>query len=193
MSFLNREKILIIGNSPNVLDKELGEKIDAFDGLIARCSYFETEGYEKYIGSRCDVLIAGCYRVNGSQSKRDYKLVLWLIECEDELWSFGRLRAVQTHKNVVATPRTEYRKLTRILKLKWYPTTGMRGIYYFLKRGYKVFLHGFGFCAVRKDYTGLPHVADFEGHHEPEKEREYVNKLIKKRKLFLFDEGEGNA
>jgi len=51
-------KVCIIGNSPNLLENDLGEKIDSFDQVI-RINDFLIKGFEKQIGSKTTVVAAG--------------------------------------------------------------------------------------------------------------------------------------
>jgi hypothetical protein len=59
-------KVILIGNSPSVLSKQHGHTIDQFD-IVVRLNDFKTKGYEKYVGSKTDILIT-----NGSVN-REYK------------------------------------------------------------------------------------------------------------------------
>lgn len=45
--------VLVIGNAPSVLDRELGHRIDQFD-VVIRINNFRIQGYEKQIGSKTD-------------------------------------------------------------------------------------------------------------------------------------------
>ncbi|MAH43779.1 hypothetical protein CL614_08745 [archaeon] len=47
--------ICVIGNSPNVLEEELGEKIDSCD-VVIRIQAFKIKSFEKYIGSKTSVI-----------------------------------------------------------------------------------------------------------------------------------------
>jgi hypothetical protein len=47
-------KVIVIGNSPNVLKNEYGSIIDSYD-IVIRINKCVTEGYEKYIGSKLDI------------------------------------------------------------------------------------------------------------------------------------------
>ena len=48
------KKVIFIGNSPTVLNKQLGNKIDEYD-IVIRCNDFEIEGYEKYVGTKTNI------------------------------------------------------------------------------------------------------------------------------------------
>lgn len=50
----DNSKVIIIGNSPNVLENEYGSIIDSYD-IVIRINKCVTKGYEKYIGSKLDI------------------------------------------------------------------------------------------------------------------------------------------
>ena len=47
-------KVIIIGNSPTILNDEFGSLIDSFD-IVIRINRCLTKGFEKYIGSKTDI------------------------------------------------------------------------------------------------------------------------------------------
>jgi hypothetical protein len=63
--------ICVIGNSPNVLEEELGEKIDSCD-VIIRIQKFKTRGFEKYVGSKTTVVAFAWRDVKQIMSCIDY-------------------------------------------------------------------------------------------------------------------------
>ena len=71
------KKVIFVSNSPTVLDKELGEKIDKFD-IVIRCNDFEIEGYEKHVGTKTDIW-ASCSG-GGSQYYHHpiYRITQWM-------------------------------------------------------------------------------------------------------------------
>lgn len=48
------KKIIIVGHSDSLLQKENGHKIDSFD-IVVRMSEGKIKGYEKYVGTKTDV------------------------------------------------------------------------------------------------------------------------------------------
>ena len=72
-------KIIIIGNSPTILEDERGLEIDSFDKIV-RFNAFETKNYEKYAGSRTDI-----WFINGVSIRKKFKRTMEKldeIECE---------------------------------------------------------------------------------------------------------------
>ena len=54
VNFISNISTIIVGNSPTLLDADLGNKIDNYDKII-RCNFCETKGYEKTHGSRTSI------------------------------------------------------------------------------------------------------------------------------------------
>ena len=50
----SKSKVIIVGNSPTVLNYENGKWIDSFD-VVIRVNRCATEGFEKNIGSKTDI------------------------------------------------------------------------------------------------------------------------------------------
>lgn len=48
-------KVFVIGNGPSALNTPLGEEIDNAD-VVVRINDFQTKGYEKFVGSKTDIL-----------------------------------------------------------------------------------------------------------------------------------------
>ena len=51
---MSDKKVIVVSNSPVVLEKKLGEKIDKFD-IIIRINDFEINGYEKNVGTKTHI------------------------------------------------------------------------------------------------------------------------------------------
>jgi len=49
-------EILLIGNGPSAVESERGLEIDDFD-TVARFNAFRIEGFEKYVGTKCDIWV----------------------------------------------------------------------------------------------------------------------------------------
>lgn len=50
------KKVIVIGNSPNVINHKIGDKIDKFD-IVIRVNDFRTIGFEKYVGQKTDIVM----------------------------------------------------------------------------------------------------------------------------------------
>ena len=54
VNFISNINVIVVGNSPTLLDANLGNKIDNYDKII-RCNFCETKGYERTHGSRTSI------------------------------------------------------------------------------------------------------------------------------------------
>ena len=54
----NIKNIMIVGNGPQGLDDNSGQKIDNFD-YVVRMNRFRIEGFEKMVGTKCDIALLG--------------------------------------------------------------------------------------------------------------------------------------
>ena len=132
---MNRN-ILLISNSGVLLDNKDGNKIDLFDGEIGRFNDFLLKGYSEYVGTRCDWWLGN----NTFFGQRGYK------EPKRIFLGYYNPKA-----RILTRTRSEFiggaviNKIRDITGLKA-PGGGILGIFYFLCKGYKVFIHGFDCC-----------------------------------------------
>jgi len=50
-----QQTMILVGNGPSVFNQELGQYINKFD-IVIRFNNFQIKGYEKYIGTKTDIL-----------------------------------------------------------------------------------------------------------------------------------------
>jgi hypothetical protein len=58
--FPERRSLAIVGNAPTVTTRKIGAEIDAFDTVV-RFNESAVQGYEAFVGSRTDILVANPY------------------------------------------------------------------------------------------------------------------------------------
>ena len=51
-------KVLVVGNGPSLLNREMGEKINEYD-IVIRLNDYKIKGYEKYVGNKTDIWFTG--------------------------------------------------------------------------------------------------------------------------------------
>lgn len=69
----------VIGNSPNLLQRELGSSIDSHDKII-RCNLGIVKGFEKFVGSRTDIRLINCH-VQRTIQNTSQKMDPEIFEC----------------------------------------------------------------------------------------------------------------
>jgi len=74
----DKSKVIIVGNSPSILEKDYGDIIDSYD-VVIRVNRCITEGYEKHIGKKIDIWATTRTDTYGPWVPENYKEIksLW--------------------------------------------------------------------------------------------------------------------
>ena len=184
-------KILIIGNSYEVLNKKLGEKIDKFD-IVVRVGKYNIEGFEEYIGSKTDIISTIYYNIR--ESDKDKKLILvnhYDLDDKTQIIPINNLNL----ENVIHThTRNDDIEIMNFFKNNLSHSIdlcdnnfslGFRTIFLVLKLfpDFKTYIHGFDF--FKSGYYFNPdHNRNFGNKHPYIYERICVKKLVSKNKIY---------
>ena len=68
------DSLLIVGNGEGVLEKQNGKVIDSFDTVV-RLGRYVTEGYEKYVGKKTDIISTIFWKLDLDRLKKS-KVIL---------------------------------------------------------------------------------------------------------------------
>lgn len=171
-------KVVMIGNSPSVLEKENGALIDSFD-VIVRSNNFVIGGFEKYIGSKTDIWVTN----GGPKIKRrnlsDFKDI---IICAPD---FDRTVEGVTHyipKHII----DDIFYLFRIFygnNTHKYPTSGLISAIYLASIYNKCYVYGLNGLNNIEHYYDKSQLMDLHAH-SPEIENLVFNHYISKNILF---------
>ena len=71
------KKVIVVGNSPSILEKDYGEIIDSYD-VVIRVNRCITKGYEKNIGKRIDIWATTRTDTYGPWVPENYKDIQYL-------------------------------------------------------------------------------------------------------------------
>lgn len=97
-------KAIIVGNSACNLDKQSGHLIDNFD-IVIRLNKFKITGYEKYVGSKCDIYCSKWLNMSYNINILDQFKSIWLPYPKPPNWwtSDGNFKEVseQDHKQYI--------------------------------------------------------------------------------------------
>ena len=63
------KSVIVVGNSPRILGKNLGNFIDSYD-IVVRINKFQIHGYEKDVGTKCNAL-----HVNECVTKKNFEKI----------------------------------------------------------------------------------------------------------------------
>ena len=196
--FVNRfepkeKEVLLIGNSPNVLNYEIGEKINTSKFIICRFNFGAPppNKFIKYVGNRTDYRIMNGYRGHRNLVDPKYKMPL-----------DGKIIIAEPHhtpifKNLVRWFNDSKKKKEK--KQKWnnkvllhdvckkyitkkcFPSSGILAICHLLEHYSKIYIHGFSF-----DKGHFWEKRKYESHHEWNVEKNFVNGMIKEGRIILL-------
>jgi len=170
------QKILLIGNGPSVLSRELGEEIDKFP-LVCRFNTYRIEGFEKHVGTKTDIWVT-C-DVFPAWHKEYQKVIC----C-----SFHRSQ----DNGVLIKLRKKYSECDHFPEWAWEetikgigysaPSSGAVAVTYFSK-DYEVYIYGYDFFSGEKHHYGDEIDACY---HNAKHEMEYFRRLIMDGRVIPF-------
>ena len=180
--------IIIIGNGSTLLDKENGSKIDDFD-IVVRFNAYAIKGYEKNVGTKTTYWYNTINFQNLSSEPR-VKVPYERIVIHSWEWNPDKDKTYQNFLNYYKNS-VDLRKTSRDLieEIQVYTSnktysaysTGAMAIWMMLKEHPEVTITGFDWWSTDKH-----HYSDNAPRgtlHKPDKEFEFINKLIKENKI----------
>ena len=187
-------RIAIVGNSPILLEKELGSEIDNHD-IVVRFNRFITNGYEKHTGKKVDYWVLSWYWEPQSDFYLNMDLSHILIAPRNSNIELSKKTFDEKFKNKISfndVTLINYDKYVKSIKKKLgtdkNPTTGFIGIEYFLQNfpDAEYDIYGFDFCKDPNNQHYFEHFENKSIYHEVDKEEKYfwdvLNKKIKYHK-----------
>ena len=175
--------IIIIGNGPSVLDRELGDEIDQFD-IVVRLNKYCTDGYEKNIGTKTSIW----GRSDAPDIKdKDYSLFKKTIifipsQNYERKKRLDRVAHILSRKDAELCPKdiADQTRLQMGCRKGEWPSTGALAINYFIINSYdNIFIHGFdGFL----NHNKLRHYYDdrmssYKGHNRIKEKKFIMSKI----------------
>ena len=158
------KSVIVVGNSPTLLGKNLGKIIDSYD-IVVRINKFQIDGYEKDVGTKCNAL-----HVNESLHPNNFRRIF--EKFPDILWMGTRNRNKFCQKYGFSRFNWKIQEYEKYGKF----TSGLLVILHILKM------------------TGRPvHVVGIGGHSEPGYYYDQSDKIIDRintdmKKLHDYDE-----
>tara|TARA_B100001094_G_scaffold313398_1_gene351149 strand:- start:1099 stop:1788 length:690 start_codon:yes stop_codon:yes gene_type:complete len=190
----NKQKMIIIGNGPSVMKKHLGSVIDKFD-IVVRFNSFETNGFEKYVGSKTDFWFINAKNIRTKSEPIIEKLKY--IKCKQifieqnpydtksKLLSY--FPEIQKH-NIQFMNMDDFHfihnKFFKKGKLNPHASLGVRAIYTLSKRYYKthdIYIYGFDNFNTQNIHYMNDNIKQPEG---------YLHNSINEQKIINFLENE---
>lgn len=185
------ESILIVGNSYEVLNKKLGEKIDKFNTVV-RVGKYNIAGFEECAGSKTDIVSTIYYNIRDID--KDKKLILVNhYDLDDKTRVIPTIdlnlsNVIHTHTRNDDSEITDFFKNNLSHSVNLYNNNfslGFRTIFLILKLfpHFKIYIHGFDF--FKSGYYFNPnHNRNLANKHPYIYERICVKKLVSKNKIY---------
>lgn len=190
-------KVLVLGNAPSLLDREMGKEIDKFDTVI-RINNYRVSGYEKFVGTKTDyaIISPACMDseelraldpskvfVSGSNLRDDYDKISKRLMDEKR-----GCKVLPPQENVLKSSiYVDGLRLEMdfdLAKEQW-PSTGIIAVQWARDRhgkAAKVYVHGFDFYSDNRTtlsrYFGVTTKAD--GKHDFDREKLYMQSMLDK-------------
>jgi len=179
-----RDKILLIGNAPSILSRECGEKIDNFEGKIARFNHYKIDGYERYIGTRTDILILGQLDATEHLNEQ-YDYILLYQSRLDGGRGLRKIKNLSPHNKIIFFPIHQKDVINDILNLdrNIQPTTGLIAICWFIHLDVELYIYGFNFGLDDYFEQNTETNNSTMENHNLKQEKDYVEYLCENNKL----------
>lgn len=192
-------KVLIIGNSPEVLNKKYGHLIDSFD-IIIRINDFSINGYETFIGTKTHyIMCTFATNITKEYEKINPKnIYMFAAEKKDDFDFIEKRFLYEKIDNINILDDYYFQGLNDKIGLtdKQRASTGLIAIEFALNtfKAHQIYFHGIGLNANMYTHNKA-HYFDQDGvgmdrwvkanntYHDIFKEREYLKKLILDKKI----------
>jgi hypothetical protein len=180
--------IIIIGNGSTLLDKENGSKIDSFD-IVVRFNAYAIKGYEKNAGTKTTYWFntINFQNIAGeSRTKIPYERIVihsWEWDPTKDKTYQNFLKFYKDSVDLRKTSRDLIEEMRAYAPDSSYSaySTGAMAIWMLLKEHSEVTITGFDWWSTDKH-----HYSDNAPRgtlHKPDKEFEFIDKLIKENKI----------
>lgn len=171
-------KILLIGNGPSVLSKDLGNDIDTFDGKVVRFNDFRTVGYEKKVGSRTDIWITtSAYGPHLKTVFDEVHVMTWATdrECKSHL---------SVQKYFPEADKISADIINKVREKMGFSAPSSGAIAVQLFHGNEIYIYGFDFFMQKKHH--YCDALEQSTTHNADKEWDYFNTLIQDEDIKQF-------
>ena len=196
--FENKKKIIIIGNSPKILEYERGKEIDKFDKIV-RFNTFEIKNFEKHTGTKTDI-----WFINGVSIRKKMKRMMEKlneVKCDK---IYAETNTWDTKKRLLSfNPEMENIKNLEFMDVNIFKDTqkiynpkggfnphsslGVRGIYLIAEKypDYDIYIYGFDNFSSKKTHYMDNKISD-KKIHNVDRERNFMNYLIDEYNIKRF-------
>jgi hypothetical protein len=190
------EEIILVGNGRSLVGRGLGQKIDSFP-IVVRFNNFVTEGFEEHVGARTDWWARNALDEESPRTEPFKKIILRLGVKDFEQFRKGctevypNLQAKYPHVNVEIIPLSVYTELLKNFGEKANPLTGTVIAAHLLRKYARVHVCGFDNMSgakgdLRHYYSETATVGESVEWHEPDKEHQFMDGLIREGRVVVI-------
>ena len=196
----NIPKILVIGNSPTILEHKNSNIINTFD-IIIRINDFCISGFEDYVGNKTHYVICTfATNITDEYRKMDPNNI-YMFTAEkygDEKFLVNRVKGINIKKiNILDNYYLEGLNKKIGVELPKRSTSGLIAIEFALRmfKNYKVYIHGIelddnenkansAHYFKQDNFSKDKWLGSINKYHDISLERKYIRRLIKQKKIF---------
>lgn len=174
----NNKNIILIGNSPNVKNKHLGNIINTEYFNIIRFNLQQTKNYEQYVGGETTFrFVNGITWVDKNKEIENDNIVIAEPKYSPFFEKIFNINLTRTFKSISRIP--DYTKNYTDI----FPTSGLMAISFFLQFYDKIYIYGFSYQGNHfyDNSTG-------ESHHKYDVEKNIIESLIRHGRIIYLDE-----
>ena len=172
----NFKNMLLIGNSPNVKDKELGQYINQNNFNIIRFNQQPTKNYEQYIGSHTTYrVVNGITWVSNNHKIPEDNIIVAEPPYTRMFGDIQKIKEKRKFKSVQLLP--DYTKNHTTI----FPTSGLMAIAFFLQFYEHIYIYGFSY-----DGTHFFEKNEGDKHHNYKCEKDIITSLISQGKIIYL-------
>lgn len=180
-------EIVLVGNSPSVLENSIGSKIDSVERVVRFNNYVVNEEFSEFVGTREDIW---CMNATRKIERREYSGEIWIpqnLRNKNNLKRFLEIATVYDHITFLSQGFCENLDKT-ILGLppnKW-STTGTYALQWAVENFDTIWTTGFGFFDGAQAGAISPHYFSHKldekigSSHSIPKEKAYYKSLLLK-------------
>jgi lipopolysaccharide biosynthesis glycosyltransferase len=196
----NKRKVIIIGNSPIVLDKKMKNIIDSFD-IIIRINDFEIDNYEEFVGTKTTHAFCTFATIFNKEYKKLKRNIIYMFTAErygDHEFLEDRVSEFNTSEINILSNYYLFQLNDIIgIKLPLRPSTGLIAVEFALQelKDSDIYIYGIEteykteFTKTHyfnKDMVPNKWKESVSKYHDFKKEKEYINLLIKTKKINIL-------
>lgn len=183
-----KNDVIIIGNSPLVLDKELGNAIDKFS-YVVRINDYKINQYEKYIGSKTTFWATGA-SYSTKVKNRNVENIIPLVFIPIQRFEKDKCLSESIEKNLevpfdklVIIDKSDISAINKYANIDYLSTGLMTILYFSMILQMDVTIHGFHAYQKNQGHYYDNEPAYISPMHEFEKEFEFIDNLVNTGKI----------